>query len=402
MDEVDALARFETLLEPAGQALLDRLSGEAVTAGTVLALASALRAHYPADLVADALTQQELRVQARGKFTRSDRMFFTRAGLEQASSETAARHRALRYADADLVADLCCGIGGDLTALADGRSVLAVDLDPLHLRMAEVNAEAYGFGGAVRTVRADVRDADLAGVQAAFIDPARRTDGRRLRSGDSMPPLDWCWALVDRVPAVGVKAAPGLAHDNAPPGWELEFVAIGKELKEAMVWSPALANTTRRATILPEGHTLTFAPGPEVPVRSPGAFLCDPNPSVTRAGLVQELARSLGAWKIDRQIAFLSADEPLRTPFGRSLRIIDSGPWNQKRLPARLRELDIGAVDIRRRGLAGDVDQLRRQLKLSGGLRATVMMTRHEDRPWGLVCVDDEQPVVPTAVEGRS
>lgn len=144
----------------------------------------------------------------------------------------------------------------------------------------------------------------------------------------------------------------------------------------------------RRATVLPGDDTLTPAPGPAVPVLPPGAYLCDPNPAVTRAGLVEELARELGAWKIDERIAFLSADAPLATPFGRGLRIIDSAPWNQKSLPAKLRALDIGAVDIRRRGLAGDVDRLHRQLKLSGRRRATLVMTRVRDQPWGLVCLD--------------
>ena len=72
----------------------------------------------------------------------------------------------------------------------------------------------------------------------------------------------------------------------------------------------------------------------------------------------------------------------------RTLKVIDSAPWDQRRLPARLRALDIGAADIRRRGLAGDVGSLHRQLRLSGSRRATVVMTRVRDRPWGLVCVD--------------
>jgi hypothetical protein len=125
-----------------------------------------------------------------------------------------------------------------------------------------------------------------------------------------------------------------------------------------------------------------------VPVRPPGGFLLDPNPAVTRAGLVEDLARTAGAWKIDDKIAFLSADAPVRTPFARTLRVIDSAPWDQRRLPAKLRALDIGAADIRRRGLAGDVGSLHRRLRLSGSRRATVVMTRVRDRPWGLVCVD--------------
>lgn len=385
-----SLERFEALLGPRGRELLQRLDREAVSPATALQVGSTLRAHYPADLVVDALAQHELRIQAQAKFDRARDMFFTRSGLEQASSEVIARYRARRYAHTGRVADLCCGIGGDLIALAEHHLVLAVDIDPAHLRMAQANAGVYGVAGTVRPVRSDVRDADLACVDAVFIDPARRAGGKRMRTGESEPPLPWSLGLASQVGAVGIKAAPGLAHQKVPSGWELEFIAIGRDLKEAVIWSPALASTARRATILPGGHTLVPKPGPPVPVRAPAEYLCDPNPAVTRAGLVEELARDLGAWKIDERIAFLSSGTPLRTPFGRGLRVIDSSPWNQKHLPAKLRALDIGAVDIRRRGLAGDVGQLLRRVKLAGTRRATVVMTRVRDRPWGLICVDGE------------
>jgi hypothetical protein len=129
-------------------------------------------------------------------------------------------------------------------------------------------------------------------------------------------------------------------------------------------------------------------PGDPVPVAAPGEYLLDPSPAVTRAGLVEDLARTLGAWKIDDRIAFLSLGHPARTPFGRTLRVLHSAPWNEKRFAVRLRELGIGAADLRRRGLAGDVDAIRRRLKLSGPHRATVVLTRVADRPWGLVCAD--------------
>ena len=184
-----------------------------------------------------------------------------------------------------------------------------------------------------------------------------------------------------------------------PPGWEAEFIAVGRELKEAALWSPALARSATRATILPGGaypHPAARAAGPGG--RRPAAFLLDPNPAVTRAGLVAELARRLGGWQIDEQIAFLSTDRagahPVRPhPPGARFR-----PWHQRELSARLRALGIGSVDIRRRGLAGDVDQIRRQLKLSGPHRATLIMTRAADRPWALICQDlPPAPVAPEA-----
>jgi len=92
--------------------------------------------------------------------------------------------------------------------------------------------------------------------------------------------------------------------------------------------------------------------------------------------------------KIDPQIAFLTLDRNAQTPFARTLRVVHSAPWNEKQFAKRLRELGIGAVDIRRRGLAGDVDQIRRRLKLVGKARATVVITRVNGKPWGLICAD--------------
>ena len=379
------------LLSSDGRELLDRLSGEQVAPDRALELARALRARYPADLVAAALTQQALRVAARAKFSRADAMLFTRDGLEQASSEITAAHSAARYPAGALVADLCCGIGGNLTALGRGRRVMAVDRDLVSLEYARHNARVYGAADALAAVCADVGDVALGGVDAVFIDPARRAGGRRLAAGRTEPPLRWCLEAADRVPAVGIKAAPGLPRELIPAGWEAEFVAVGRHLKEALLWSPALVTAGTRATILPSGDTLTAAPGAadaDIPVAAPGAFLLDPSPAVTRAGLVSELARRLGAWKIDPAIAFLSDDREHRTPFARTLRVLESAPWHERRFARRLAELGIGAADIRRRGLPGDVPQIHRRLGLRGPGRATLVLTRASGRPWGLICAD--------------
>lgn len=425
----EAEARLEALLSAEGRTLLDRLAvaRSDERGGSEFALAAALRREFPADLVAAALAQHELRGAARAKFARAARMFFTRPGLEQASPESVARLRARRLGAAGRVADLCTGIGGDLIALAATGPVLAADLDPAHLRMARLNARAYGVEEAVHAVCADVRMLGLAGVDAAFVDPARRAGGRRLRAGESQPELSWCLDLVERVPAVGVKAAPGIPRELVPAGWELEFVAVGRDLKEAVLWSPSLATARRRATVLaaavPPGPGTGFGDGenavpitdsgqavhedsvtlieeygpaagplPDIEVKAPGQFLYDPNPAVTRAGLVETLAARLGAWKIDEQIAFLSTEGSRSTPFARTLRVVDSLPWHHRTVGARLRALDIGVIDIRRRGLAGDVSELRRRLRPRGSRRATVVMTRLDGRPWALICTDPSPP----------
>jgi hypothetical protein len=393
------------LLSPDGQRLLARLAEEAAAPGAHepdLALAVSLRREYPASLVAAAMTQQELRLAARAKFGRAMRMLFTRDGYEQSSSETIARHRAARFAGVRRAADLCCGIGGDLIALASrAEQVLAVDRDEVHARLAVHNAGVCEVAGAVRACVADVRDVSLTGIDAVFIDPARRAGARRFRAGMSEPPLDWCLSLPDRAPrapAVCVKAAPGLPAELIPAGWEAEFIADGRDLKEAVLWSPALATAPRRATILPGGDTLVADPGApadqdRVRVGEPGEYLLDPNPAVTRAGLVEDLARRLGAWQLDPLIAFLAVPGDVRTPFARTLRVVESAPWNEKAFARRMRDLGVGAADLRRRGLAGDVEQIRRRLKLAGPHRATLVLTRVSDKPWGLICADPGSPL---------
>jgi len=70
--------------------------------------------------------------------------------------------------------------------------------------------------------------------------------------------------------------------------------------------------------------------------------------------------------------------------------VLESAPWHERRFARRLAELGIGAADIRRRGLAGDVPQIHRRLGLRGPGRATVVLTRASGRPWGLICADLE------------
>src|SRR5262249_42598075 len=152
-------------------------------------------------------------------------------------------------------------------------------------------------------------------------------DRGRLPAGQYRPPLGFCLRLAETVGRVGIKASPGLRRDLVPDGWEIEFVAVGRELKEALLWSPGLATgggAATRATVLPSGDTLAASsagpgarqasarPSPSsgllARLAPPGAYLLDPNPAVTRAGLVTDLALLTGTWQIDPMIAFLSSD----------------------------------------------------------------------------------------------
>src|SRR5690242_15415457 len=144
-----------------------------VAVGDPLAAASALRARgVPGDLAAAALTQVELRRRATGKFgPAAGEMFFTRAGLEQATRAVVADRRAARLAAAGVrsMADLGCGVGSDaLAAARAGIAVYAVDTDPLTAAVAAANAGAAGLADRITVACADATAVPVQEYDAVF------------------------------------------------------------------------------------------------------------------------------------------------------------------------------------------------------------------------------------------
>lgn len=382
---------------PEGAALLDKLAAEPLTPDTHLAVAARLREHLEPGMAAALLETALLRQRATRKFARAARMFFTRDGLEQATAEVVATHRARRYANAGIqtVADLGCGIGGDAIAMASaGAEVIAVDREWLHVAMARTNANAYDVGERVLPVLADLTELPPFPVGGFFFDPARRTvtgarlaPGRRLRSVDDyLPPL----SLIDRwhplTPDGAVKVSPGIDYAELPPETEVEFVSLGGEVKEAVLWYGRLRTAaTRRATLLPNGDTLTDLEPGEAAADSPRAYLYEPDGAIIRAHLVGQLACRLGASLLDPQIAYLAVDAPVSTSFACGYQIEDYFPFQLKRLRTYLRERNVGTVTIKKRGSPLDVDVLRQALRLRGADHRIIFLTQVMGRPTVLI-----------------
>ncbi len=74
--------------------------------------------------------------------------------------------------------------------------MIGVDSDPVSLEFARHNV-AVCVAPPVRAgfVCADVTQFPLGGIDAIFIDPARRAGQRRLAAGQYLPPLGWCLGL---------------------------------------------------------------------------------------------------------------------------------------------------------------------------------------------------------------
>jgi SAM-dependent methyltransferase len=388
--DVDQLC---ALRSPSGEAAL--ATAAALAGGDPLTAASALRSGGVAPaLAAAALTQAVLRQRAVAKFgDDAAAMFFTRAGLEQSTRAVVARRRAARLAasGATTVADLGCGIGADALAFARaGLRVHAVDADPVTAAVAAANAAALGLADRITVSTMDAREAPLAGVDAVFCDPARRTGaGRRVFDPAAYsPPWDFVVDLARRVPRTVLKLAPGIDHGLVPAGAEAEWVSVHGEVVEAALWCGPLATVPRRATLLRGANAaeLTGTGQVAAPVGPVRRYLFDPDGAVVRAHLVAEFAATVDGTLADPTIAYVYADRPRATAFGRCLEILESMPFSLKRLRAAVRERGAGRITIAKRGSAVDVDRLRRDLRPAGDGELTIVLTRVRGAPTALLC----------------
>lgn len=404
------LDTFTWLLTPAGQALLAELAAQELRESDALRLLEGLRRRVAPEQARAALEVALARQRARAKFPQAERLYFTREALEQASAAPVAAARALRLAPYGEVADLCCGAGADALALATaGAQVTAVDRDPLRLALCRANAAVLGFGERVATLERDLLAEPPPAAAALFCDPGRRAGGRRRFSvSEYEPPLAHVLGWRAQTPALGVKLAPGVELDELPGDAEVEFVSLDGELKEAALWCGPLASTARRATVLHTGvdgqterHSIvselrSFSPSSFL--LPPSAFLYEPDPAVIRAGLVTDLGEQLGAAQLDGQIAYLTADTLVATPFARAWPVLEWQPFGLKALRARLRALGAGAVTVKKRGSPLDTDALARQLSSPGGRPLVVVLTQVAGRPAALIC---GEPLRATSTPGR-
>ncbi len=379
------------LLTPEGMHAVEQAQA-GIDAGTAAhTIAGRLRDQYGAPHSRAALALVAGRISAATKFTDAGRLMLDREAAEQATAEAVARWTARRFAGARRVADLGCGAGGDALALAEVVPVLAVDRDPDRVAMTHANAAIRGL-----TKRLDVREGDAldplpADIDAVWLDPARRDgSGRTLDPEAWSPPLSEAVRIASTVARSGIKAAPGLDLVHAPAGCEVEFISHRGGLVEAVLWFGEAVSASRRATVLPQGVSVAGEPDTgATPVAGAGRYLFDLDASMGRASLVDIVAPTIAAWRLDERTAYLSGDTAVTSPFARRFRIMDTLPFAERRLRDVLRSLGASRVEVMRRASPVDTNALERRLNvaLSGdGPVLTVALTRVRGTHTALVC----------------
>ena len=211
-----SLADYRWLVSPDGRALFGRAPRPSPTS---LPGQRRLRA----DLTADRARPRRRTSRPAGAGSQKirqtpERLFFTPVGLEQATDGWTAAYKAGRFPAGGRVIDFCCGIGGDLMALAARGPAHGVDRDPVAALFAEANCRALAQtlrsrparqGPAVTVSVGEVASSRLSADDFWHIDPDRRATGRRTTHVELHdPPAEVIDDLLAAAPAGAVKLAP--------------------------------------------------------------------------------------------------------------------------------------------------------------------------------------------------
>jgi hypothetical protein len=383
---------FIRLASPGGQLLLEELDYSSDT--DVLKLVARLRkaGHDPLT-VAAVLTQAKLRKRAAAKFGDfANRMLFTEAGLEQASRLKVSALHAGRFRNAGIsqVADLGCGIGAEAMAMA------ALDLEVRAFEIDEVTAAVATYNLApfenVTVELADVQKLDLGQFESLFFDPARRDlKGAKKASAKRIfdpanysPNFEFCMDAARKKPA-GVKLGPGHDHRHIPKDAEAQWVSIDGDLVELGLWfgSVKREGVVRSALLIDSnGHheinSLESASS-NAPVGELAKYIYEPDNSLIRSRLISDFAKPLGLQIISPDIAYLTSDEKISSPWVRGFEIVDNLVFDRKQLKAYVKKNGIGILEIKKRGSDISPEDLRRELSPKGEGAATLIVTRVDD-----------------------
>ncbi|MEL7496890.1 MAG: hypothetical protein AAFN77_04730 [Planctomycetota bacterium] len=393
---------FRWMLGGSAKELLDETLAAFDDRQPVLKTAKRLRKKTTKTRAALIVEQAQLRIRGRTKFDLADQMFFTRRGLEQSSGLDIALYKASKFCPFARVADVCCGLGGDLIALNDRTSDLAdeslvtvgVDADEVTSLFAARNLDVYRQHAQPSSRRQWVQHVtfeqlNLSEFDALHIDPDRRTERRTVRGDQFSPSLNEVYDRVGDHQAIGIKVAPATPiGDYIPSDIHREWIGDRRECKQQIFWSGAFQNSmakqfgSRTATMVDNGQACSFsAIESEVAQRcefSDGVmeYLYEPHPAVRAAHLTDAIARAYGLVRAADGIAYLFGDAYVRHPLLSAFKVLDVTRLSVKDLNASLERLDIGLLEFKRRGIDKMTAGKFSKLKGPGGQPATLILTR--------------------------
>lgn len=344
------------------------------------------------DLLRFALNQAALIRRGRQKFgDLATTLLFTESGLEQATRFEVATWHAQKFLDAGLVSvtDLGAGIGADAIAFCQaGLTTTAIENHPEAFLALRRNLSPFPNGQARK---AEVQDVSIS-TQAVWLDPARRDQDRksltpqRLQPEMFSPNLNLVFEIAGAHPA-GVKLAPAFPHELIPANFEANWVSHSGDLVELTLWSAPIGTPGLRKAVLIGQEVLEFVGTQELaPLGALGSFIFEPDVSLIRSHLIGAFANQQGLELVSENIAYLTANQNIASPWLKSFRVLDVLPLDEKTIRTYCHKNEIGTLEIKKRGVDTTPEQLRPKLKLKGAGAATLILTKIGSARQAIVC----------------
>ncbi len=358
----------------------------------VVRISNSLRAKTSPTRAALVMEQAQLRARARRKFKLANEMFFTRRGLEQSTDERIAQYKAHRFVGLKSVADICCGIGGDLGGLltrSGAQRTIGVDADQLTCLFANHNAGLMNRpypDHEVQILHQEFATLPLASLDGLHCDPDRRMTRRTVEAGRFSPSLDEILAAISPATNIAIKVAPAtvLPSRVAEP-MEREWIGDRRECKQQIIWHGPFAKRPRHrtATCIDRRQNIFQFSVRDSEVdqtiemaRDVGPFLFEPHPCVLAAGLADAISNRYQIGRFSSGVAYLTGDHEIENPLLAQFEVVEILPLRIRPVVQFLKRHDVGTVEVKKRGIDEIVFNQFQRLKIAGPNKATLILTR--------------------------
>ncbi len=301
-------------------------------------------------------------------------------GLQLATPEIVAMYIAKRL-KTNIIADLGCGIGGQVIFFAkECKKVYAVERNHEKLEFAKENCRLYNvdnvefiLGDALsENVKVQVSDADI-----VFSDPARPLSEKERTLTNLEPPITEILKMYsDITPELAFHAPPQMPPARITLDCEREYLSLNGQLNRLTLYFGALKNCERSAVVLPGEAKLCSSDAPPIETDTLREFVYEPEPSVVKAGLLNELAQTIKEsgndiffYKSDEKRTLLTSSELIVSPFIKdTYRVLGKTEMDMVKMKEILKSEKAGKVVLRFDIEPGKYWELRKRLEegLSG------------------------------------
>ena len=173
---------------------------------------------------------------------------------------------------------------------------------------------------------------------------------------------------------------------------ERQWIGSGRECKQQVVWFGNLAWHPGQHSVTVVHHRgcsdlLVGRPAETVEIAAAiGDFVCEPHAAVLAAKLTGTLARKYNLHAIDASVDYLTTDSPVHDPLLSCFAVLDVMPFDLRRLRSAVERHDLGQLEVKKRGVSLDPDEIRRKAQGRGQAQATVLITPHAGSVRAVLC----------------